>query len=452
MPESVDLGLEPYEHQRIAHAAMASHRFGVLVWHRRAGKTVFSCLELFLRAVRCQRPRPNFGYVAPFYRQAKDVAWPYLTDWARKVPRAKVNRSELSITFAHNGAKIALYGSDNPDSLRGRYYDGVVMDEVGDMRPETWTEVVRPALADRKGWALFIGTPKGVNLFSQVYEKAKTLDGWFDDLRTVYDTNVIPSDEIEEIRAAMSEAEFSQEFLCDFGAANNMALLQPTEVYEAMNRAPKAIEDYEYAPRVVGVDVARYGDAQTVIALRQGPVCYPFIRGHGAGVVEVANAVASVHRQWDPDGVFVDEGGVGGGVVDLLREYGIPVYGVNFGEAAQDKRRYHNRRVEMWHRMAEWVRKEGCLPSGDTTVVTELCSPRYSYDARGRMKLESKDALRARGLASPDTADALALTFASMVPSKRARRAIGVDSLQGTARTDYNALEPWQRRSGMFGR
>ncbi len=441
---TVRLAIDPFPHQRAAAELRRSNRFGVLVWHRRAGKTVFSCVELLTSALACDKFEPRFAYVAPTLRQAKDLAWPYLQDWAGNIPGAKINRSDLTIDVpnASGGmSRISMFGSDEPKYLRGRYFDGVVVDEVADMRPETWGEIIRPALADRRGWGLFIGTPKGVNVFQQLYEDAKRLEDWFADLRTVYDTDVIPPEEIENLRKSMGPEAFAQEFLCDFGASADNALLTPDDVIAAMQRVASP-EQFGYAPKIVGVDVARYGSDQTVIFMRQGCMAFPPIKGRKADVVRVARAVHSVYQQWEADAVFVDEGGVGAGVVDVLLQMGVPATGVQFGASALEPNLYRRRREEMWAKMAKWVKEEGCLPPEERTLITELCAPRYSFDSSGRMVLESKEDLRKRQIRSPDTADALALTFAQPVASKRLADEVPVARRVANR---YNPLEPWRR-------
>lgn len=135
-----------------------SKRFALLVCHRRAGKTVACINDLVAKALNFKKfKNGSFAYVAPYYGQAKSVAWQYLVDATRDLPGTVVKVSELSVTL-YNGSKIRLFGADNPESLRGLYFDGLILDEVGDMRESIWT-VVRPALADRTGWIVFIGTP-----------------------------------------------------------------------------------------------------------------------------------------------------------------------------------------------------------------------------------------------------------------------------------------------------
>jgi len=142
-------------------------RFACIVAHRRCGKTVASVNELLIRALYTPKKDARYAYIAPFYRQAKDVAWSYLKDAARPFVASEkdIRESELRIKLV-NGAWITLYGSDNPDTLRGIYLDGVVIDEIGDARPTLWEEVVLPTLADRQGWAVFIGTPKARTITS----------------------------------------------------------------------------------------------------------------------------------------------------------------------------------------------------------------------------------------------------------------------------------------------
>jgi len=135
---------------------MRKERFGCIVAHRRAGKTVASVMDLIDFALRCEKPDPRFAYVAPYYAQAKDVAWTYVKRFAAMIPGATINESELRVDLP-NGARIRLYGADNYDRLRRIYLDGVVLDEFADQPPQAWREVIRPALSDRQAWALFIG-------------------------------------------------------------------------------------------------------------------------------------------------------------------------------------------------------------------------------------------------------------------------------------------------------
>lgn len=192
-------------------------RWAALVCHRRAGKTVASVNELLTRALASSKPDPRFAYLAPYYGQAKSIAWDYLKGYGDQVIR-KVSESELSVEVL-NGARIRLYGADNPDSLRGIYLDGCILDEYADMRPSIWGSVIRPALADRRGWACFIGTPKGHNAFYEIHEQAKASIEWYSLVLKASETGIIPASELEDARKTMTADQVAQKFECSFEAA-----------------------------------------------------------------------------------------------------------------------------------------------------------------------------------------------------------------------------------------
>lgn len=214
MPE-IQLKYEPREafipfHNR-------SERWSVLVCHRRAGKTVACVNDIVTRAVYTSKKLARYGYIAPFYRQAKDVAWVYLKE-ATEGMSVKIFESSLTIEL-FNGAKISLYGADNPDALRGVYFDGVIVDEFGDCRPSLWGEVILPTLADRRGWAVFIGTPKGKNQFFDMYKRAQQEDGWYNMMLKASESGLLPEEELREMQSQMTEDQYLQEFECSFEAA-----------------------------------------------------------------------------------------------------------------------------------------------------------------------------------------------------------------------------------------
>jgi hypothetical protein len=191
-------------------------RWSCLVCHRRAGKTVACVNELVARATYTQKSNARYAYIAPFYRQAKDVAWQYLKEATADFATA-VRESELRIVLP-NGAWITLYGADNIDALRGIYLDGVILDEYGDCRPGLWGEVILPTLADRRGWAVFIGTPKGNNHFKHQYDRA-VKEGWYVMNLKASASGIIRPSELEEMRKQMSDEEWEQEMECSFQAA-----------------------------------------------------------------------------------------------------------------------------------------------------------------------------------------------------------------------------------------
>ena len=195
----------------------ADKRWFCVVAHRRAGKTVAAIQRLVRDALNPKLPNSNYAFVAPQYNQAKSICWPYLTHMAVELGGA-VNESELRVDFK-NGSRIRLFGADNPDRLRGLRLDGIVMDEFAQMPRDLWGQVVRPALADRKGWAGVIGTPAGHNQLYELHQAAKTDPEWLALTLRADETELIDDDELRALRKSMTEEEFNQEFLCDFEAA-----------------------------------------------------------------------------------------------------------------------------------------------------------------------------------------------------------------------------------------
>ena len=193
------------------------HRWAVLVAHRRAGKTVACINDLIVRALLEKKEDARYAYLAPFHSQAKTIAWDYLMRYSEPF-RVAANQSELWVQL-FNGAKIRLFGADNPDNLRGLYLDGVILDEYADMKPSVWGAVLRPLLADRKGWAVFIGTPKGHNSFYEIYEAATKSNTWFVKTLRASQTKLLADDELQDAQASMSEDQYLQEFECSFEAA-----------------------------------------------------------------------------------------------------------------------------------------------------------------------------------------------------------------------------------------
>jgi len=192
-------------------------RWSVLVAHRRCGKTVATINDLVRRASGLKQDHGRFAYVAPFLAQAKEVAWEYLKRYSLPITIDK-NEAELWVELM-GGSRIRIHGADNPDRLRGAYLDGVVLDEFADMRAGVFGEVIRPMLADRQGWATFIGTPKGKNEFWRLWKMARSHPDWFALMLKASETGILPISELDAARGDMTPEQYEQEFECSFDAA-----------------------------------------------------------------------------------------------------------------------------------------------------------------------------------------------------------------------------------------
>jgi hypothetical protein len=192
-------------------------RWAVIVAHRRCGKTVSCINELIYKALVENKEDGRYAYLAPYYAQAKSIAFDYLMKFSAPV-RANHNVSELWVELI-NGSRIRLFGADNADSLRGLYLDGVVLDEYADMKPSIWGAVLRPLLSDRKGWAVFIGTPKGHNQFWEVYNNATKDPDWYCKTLRASQTGLIPKEELEDAAKIMTQDQYLAEWECDFESA-----------------------------------------------------------------------------------------------------------------------------------------------------------------------------------------------------------------------------------------
>ena len=217
MPEIV-IPYKPRELQKILHEKIEKSRFSVCVLHRRAGKTVMMINHLIKAALTNPLPNSRYAFVSPTFKQGKATAWDYIKTYAGKIPGTKFNESELRCDLP-NGSRITILGGENDQAIRGVALDGIVCDETQSLKPTLFPEVLRPAIADRKGWCVFIGTPKGRNYFFQLYEQAKDQKDWFRCIHKASETKILDEEELNSAKSLMSEDLYEQEFECSFQAA-----------------------------------------------------------------------------------------------------------------------------------------------------------------------------------------------------------------------------------------
>ncbi len=156
----------PRKHQAYLHRQIDNHRWNVLVCHRRFGKSTLCINHLIKCCLTNTNYNPRYAYIAPTYKQAKSIAWDFLKFYTDKIPGTKYNETELRCDFI-NGSRITLLSSENPDSIRGVYLDGVIIDETAQVQSSLIDEVITPALSDRKGFMVMVGTPQSMNIKRQ---------------------------------------------------------------------------------------------------------------------------------------------------------------------------------------------------------------------------------------------------------------------------------------------
>jgi len=238
----VKIPYTPRKHQKYIHHNIDRHRWSVLVCHRRFGKTVCMINQLIKSALLSKLKNPRYAYIAPTFKQAKSIAWDYMKQFTLKIPGVRFNETELRVDLP-NGSRITLLGSENCDGLRGIYLDGCVIDEYANVTDRLFPEIIRPALSDRKGYCVFIGTPQGMNNnFYELYQHAQGADDWFHYKAKASQTKIVDPEELEKAEEVMGNNKYKQEFECDWIANIEGAIFGETltnmENNKQLNRVP----------------------------------------------------------------------------------------------------------------------------------------------------------------------------------------------------------------------
>ena len=208
----------PREIQKFLHKKCDVNRFNVIIVHRRGGKTVFAINHLIKAALTNKKPYPRYAFLSPYRLQGKSTAWDYMKQFSAAIPGTKFNESELRVDFSVNNSRIQIIGAENSSAIRGQYFDGVIVDETQNIAPDMFDTILRPCLSDRKGFAIFIGTPMGRNWFFDLHQRAKETKDWFTCQFKASETKIIPQEELDAAKATMSVDAYEQEFECSFKA------------------------------------------------------------------------------------------------------------------------------------------------------------------------------------------------------------------------------------------
>lgn len=378
--------------------------------------------------------------------QLRSVTWAEITKWlsmaihshwfevsaTRVLPAkwiAELVERDLKMGTRYWGVEGRLWSAENPDAYAGVHnFAGVmlVFDEASGIDDSIWSVAAGffTENTPNRFWLCFSNPRRNSGYFYECFNSKR--DFWRNkivDARSVEGTDkAVYQQIIDEYGPDSSAAHV--EVYGQFPNASDDQFIGNSLVDEAMERP--AVAD-QSAPIVVGVDPARFGADATVIAIRQGRDILAIKRYRGDDTMEVVGRVIDVIEEFKPALVVIDEGGLGAGVVDRLKEQRYKVRGVNFGNKSTKPMMYGNKRAEMWGAMKDWL-KDASIPK-DRYLKSDLIGPMMKPDSKGTIFLESKKDMKSRGLASPDAADAIAITFAFPV----ARREQRVDNTRRVA-------------------
>lgn len=333
-PVVIDVPYNPRQYFLPFHES--KKRWSIIVAHRRSGKSTACFNHLQRDALKVKESR--YAFILPTYKQAKNVIWDIAKFYSKVIPNIDYNEAELTIKYP-NGSRITLYGADNPDSLRGIGLWGVVFDEYSQQPSNIFSEIIRPALADHTGYAIWIGTPKGKNSFWKIYQgydedgnKIENFEkDWYISHLTVKDTKIIPDTELADARQTMTADEFEQEFMCSFDAAIKGAYYAKELT---LARAGKRIRDVPHDPAILvhtwwdlGI-----GDSTAVLFLQNDGINWRLIDSYqasGEGLSHYVNVLQERAKEYTygdhyaPHDIEVRELGSGKSRLEIAESLGI---------------------------------------------------------------------------------------------------------------------------------
>jgi hypothetical protein len=360
---------------------------------------------------------------APTSAQLYDALFAELKRWHKELPdawrellEAKTDRIELKASPTEAFISARTSRAEQPEALQGVHSDHVMLvaDEASGV-PEAVFEAAAGSMSGHSAVTILLGNPtKSSGFFFDTHNRLK--DEWWTRRVSCYDSRRVSKDYIADMASRYGEESnaFRIRVLGEFPKTDDDTLIGFDLVDSAFHRDVSTSED---APIVWGLDVARFGTDSTALAKRKGNAVNEIRKWKNLDLMQTTGAVVAeyeaVKLEDRPIEILVDSIGLGAGVVDRLRELGLPARGINVAESPAMGTIYVNLRAELWGKMKAWLEKRDCKLPKDDSLLAELVAPRYTFNSSGKMKLESKDEMRKRGIGSPDMADALALTFAS---------------------------------------
>ena len=388
-------------------------------------------------------------------QQLKSTTFPEIRKWATMAIHANwFEHNAMSLrpadwlvqslkqTTAYDDAywyiQARLWSEESPDAFAGVHSQrgmAVLFDEASGIPSCIWP-VTQGYFTDKTMHRLWVAISNPRNPSGAFFECFNAnRDTWWNrtvDARTVDENDQALYQQIIKQYGSDSD-EARVEVYGQFPRQGDQQFISRGEVDDAVARE---VDTDPGAPLLMGVDPARFGDDEAVIAFRQGRNAdvLPWRKYKRCSTAELASSCAEYIEKYKPDGVFVEGDGVGGGVIDILREYGYRVIEVTAGGGAENKEAYTNHRTELWRRIRDWL--PGASLPKDSGLADDLAAPRYDYSLKGQLKLEPKDRMKKRGYASPNNADALAMTFSRSVArrdiatsriGRKRRQATGMD-------------------------
>jgi hypothetical protein len=410
-------GAEPDKWQSEALRTISQYnKLAIRSGHGVGKSTFLSWLVLWYLSTRYPA---RIAVTAPTSGQLESILWPEMAKWRERLMeplRSSIIITKLKVSL--KGAKDASFAvgktsrKESPEALQGFHGDNLmfVIDEASGVPDEVY-QVAEGALTTPGSKVVMTGNPtRRSGYFWRAFQNSQH---WKTMKVSSADAKMVDSDYITKMLSDYGEDSniYRVRVLGEFPIDDSDALISSEWLEAARFREAKPDKG---CPLVWGVDIARYGVDRSALAVRQGPlVPHKVMFWNSKNTMESAGKVAYEYNKADPkpEYIYVDEIGVGAGVVDRLRELHLPAYGVNVSEKSSKSGLYSRLRDELWFRMRTWFEvMEPSLPD-DEALVAEIGAMRYSFTSAGNFKVEDKDSLKARGLRSPDLADALALTF-----------------------------------------
>jgi len=360
---------------------------------------------------------------APTSGQLFDALFAELKRWISELPpqlqemlTVKSDRVELAAAPSEAFISARTSRAETPEALAGVHSDNVllVVDEASGV-PEKVFEAAAGSMSGHNATTILLSNPtRSSGTFFE--SQTRMADSWWTQRWSCVDSPLVSDEFVQEMRERYGEESnaFRIRVLGEFPLSDDDTIIPYHLVESAVHRD---LEVHEDTPSVWGLDVARFGTDKTALCKRQGPIVTEIRAWRGLDLMQTVGRVVAEYEGLPPSAqpreILVDSIGVGAGVVDRLHEMGLPVRGVNVSETPSLKETYMNLRTELWFKTKGWLENRSCKLPENEQLMAELTSIKYSFTSSGKMKAESKDEMRKRGLGSPDLADALCLTMAS---------------------------------------